>query len=102
MLKSRKTENLYHSMLRSITKQMAEVGCKWDVESWKNCLIFAFATETPEFKWEPYEIDPTFEGCKKIGNGVKSHRFTQEQASNFVAWLDCWAAERDIKLEKLA
>ena len=86
----------FHAIISDIAKQAEHYGAKWDVESWKRFLIDQFATETGI---HASKIAPSLDGHRLVQLGLQSRKFSKEQASQFVEWLEAWCAEKGIELE---
>jgi len=86
----------FHAIIADITKQAQHFGAKWDAESWKRFLIDQFATETG---LHASKIAPSLDGHRLVQLGLQSRKFTKDQASQFVDWLQAWCDEKGIELE---
>jgi len=86
----------FHAIIAQIAKETQHFGAKWDTESWKRFLIDQFATETG---LHASKIVPSLDGHRLVQLGLQSRKFTKDQASQFVDWLQAWCAEKGIELE---
>jgi len=86
----------FHAIIAQIAKETQHFGAKWDTESWKRFLIDQFATETG---LHASKIAPSLDGHRLVQLGLQSRKFTKDQASQFVDWLQAWCAEKGIELE---
>jgi len=86
----------FHAIIADIAKQAEHYGAKWDAESWKKFLIDQFITETGS---QASKIAPSLDGHRLVQLGFQSRKFTKDQASQFVDWLQAWCAEKGIELD---
>jgi len=86
----------FHAIIAQIAKETQHFGAKWDTESWKRFLIDQFATETG---LHASKIVLSLDGHRLVQLGLQSRKFTKDQASQFVDWLQAWCAEKGIELE---
>ena len=91
--KSREQEEKYHAMIGEIAKQAQHLGAKWDAESWKRLLVDQFCREN-DIKIGV--VIPNLSGDGIVQLGFQTRKFTKEQASEFVEWLNAWGAEHGI------
>ena len=91
--KSREQEEKYHAMIGEIAKQAQHLGAKWDAESWKRLLVDQFCRENDI---KTGVVIPNLSGDGIVQLGFQTRKFTKEQASEFVEWLNAWGAEHGI------
>jgi len=85
----------YHAMLGEIAEQASHLGSKWDCEDWKRLLVQEFCKE----KGLPAgRVVPNLSGDGICQLGQQTRHFTKEQASEFVEFLQAWAAENGVTL----
>lgn len=84
----------FHAMIGDIAKQMAEAGSSWTVEDWKRLLIDQFAADTDR---RIGSVVPSLDGQRVVQLGLQSKRFSVEEASEFIEWLEAWAAQKGIE-----
>lgn len=94
--KSRDQEEKYHAMIGEIAKQAQHLGAKWDAESWKRLLVWQFCNDTG---MDVGKIIPSLDGTGIVQLGQQTRKFTKEQASEFVEWLNAWGAEHGVVYE---
>lgn len=94
--KSRDQEEKYHAMIGEIAKQAQHLGAKWDAESWKRLLVWQFCNDTG---MDAGKIIPSLDGSGIVQLGQQTRKFTKEQASEFVEWLNAWGAEHGVVYE---
>ena len=91
--KSREQEEKYHAMIGEIAKQAEHFGSKWDAESWKRLLVDQFCKD---IGIKTGVVIPNLSGDGIVQLGMQTRKFTKEQASEFVEWLNAWGAEHGI------
>jgi hypothetical protein len=96
--KSRDQEEKYHAMIGEIAKQAQHLGAKWDAESWKRLLVDQFCRDN-DIKTSV--VIPNLSGDGIVQLGMQTRKFTKEQASEFVEWLNAWGAEHGITYSKI-
>jgi len=85
----------YHAIIGDIAKQAQHMGAKWDAEDWKRLLVQEFCKE----KLMPTSrIIPSLSGDGIVQLGQQTRKFTKEQASEFVEFLQAWAADNGVEL----
>lgn len=93
--KTREQEEKYHAMIGDIAKQAKHLGAKWSAEDWKRLLVDQYLREVENIQ---SKVVPNLDGSGIVQLGFQTRNFTKEQASEFVEWLDFWAAENGIDL----
>lgn len=93
--KSREQEKKYHAIIGDIAKQAQHMGSKWDAESWKRLLVWQFCKEK---EIDGGRIIPSLDMTGVVQLGQQTRNFTKEQASEFVEFLQAWAAENGLTL----
>ena len=96
--KSREQEEKYHAMIGEIAKQAQHLGAKWDAESWKRLLVDQFCRENDI---KTGVVIPNLSGDGIVQLGFQTRKFTKEQASEFVEWLNAWGAEHGITYSQI-
>lgn len=91
--KTRDQEEKYHAMIGEIAKQAEHFGSKWDAESWKRLLVDQFCKD---IGIKTGVVIPNLSGDGIVQLGMQTRKFTKEQASEFVEWLNAWGAENGI------
>jgi len=94
--KSREQEEKYHAMIGEIAKQAQHLGAKWDAESWKRLLVDQFCRNNDI---KTGVVIPNLSGDGIVQLGFQTRKFTKEQASEFVEWLNAWGAEHGVVYE---
>ena len=84
----------FHAMIGDIAQQMAQAGSSWTVEDWKRLLIDQFAADTDR---RIGSVVPSLDGQRVVQLGLQSKKFSVEEASEFIEWLDAWAAQKGIE-----
>ena len=85
----------YHAILGEIAEQASHLGSKWDAEDWKRLLVQEFCKE----KGLPAgRVIPNLSGDGICQLGQQTRHFTKEQASEFVEFLQAWAANNGVTL----
>jgi hypothetical protein len=95
--KSREQEEKYHAIIGDIAKQAQHMGAKWDVESWKRLLVWQFCKEK---QIDAGKIVPSLDMTGVVQLGQQTRKFTKEQASEFVEFLQAWAANNGVELNE--
>ena len=96
--KTRDQEEKYHAMIGEIAKQAEHFGSKWDAESWKRLLVDQFCKD---IGIKTGVVIPNLSGDGIVQLGMQTRKFTKEQASEFVEWLNAWGAEHGITYTKI-
>ena len=96
--KSREQEEKYHAMIGEIAKQAQHLGAKWDAESWKRLLVDQFCRDNDI---KTGVVIPNLSGDGIVQLGFQTRKFTKEQASEFVEWLNTWGAEHGITYSQI-
>ena len=95
--KTREQEKKYHAIIAEIAAQAQHLGSKWDSESWKRLLVQKFCKDVDIAS---NKIIPNLDGDGVIQLGFQTRRFTKDQASQFVEWLQAWAANNGVELSE--
>jgi hypothetical protein len=96
--KTRDQEEKYHAMIGEIAKQAEHFGSKWDAESWKRLLVDQFCKD---IGIKTGVVIPNLSGDGIVQLGMQTRKFTKEQASEFVEWLNAWGAEHGITYSQI-
>lgn len=94
--KSREQERLYHELIGQIAKQAQHLGAKWDAEDWKRLLVQEFCKEKG---LSSGRVIPNLSGDGICQLGQQTRKFTKEQASDFVEFLQAWGIANGITFE---
>jgi len=97
--KSREQEKLYHELIGQIAKQAQHMVAKWDAEDWKRLLVQEFCKENG---LSTGRVIPNLSGDGICQLGQQTRKFTKEQASMFVEFLQAWAANNGVELNEQA
>ena len=92
--KSREQEEKYHAIIGDIAKQAQHMGAKWDSETWKRLLVDKYCRETGLNS----QIMANLDNDGLVQLGFQTRKFTKEQASEFVEFLQAWAADNGVTL----
>ena len=95
--KSREQEEKYHAIIGDIAKQAQHMGAKWDAESWKRLLVWQFCKERDI---DAGKIVPSLDMTGVVQLGQQTRKFTKEQASEFVEFLQAWAINNGVTLNE--
>ena len=96
--KSRDQEEKYHAMIGEIAQQAQHLGAKWNAESWKRLLVEQFCKDNGI---KTGAVIPNLSGDGIVQLGMQTRKFTKEQASEFVEWLNAWGATNGIVYSKI-
>jgi len=91
--RSTEQNDMFHALIANIAKAMATVGSKWDADDWKRLLIDQWAHETGR---RIGKIAPSLDNERVVQLGLQSHKFTVEESSEFILWLEIWMVEKSI------
>ena len=83
----------FHAMIGQIGAVMRMAGSTWTDDDWKRLLIDQWAHETDR---KIGKVAPSLDGERVVQLGWQSHKFSTEDASEFIEWLYAWAAEKGI------
>ena len=86
----------FHAIISKIAKEAEHFGSTWDAESWKRFLIDQFASETG---LGGSKVVPSLDGSRIVQLGLQSRKFSKDQASQFVTWLEAWCADKGIEID---
>lgn len=85
----------FHAMISAIHKQMKQAGSSWSEDDWKRLLIDQWAHETNR---KIGRVAPSLDGERVVQLGCQSHKFTVEDASEFIEWLYAWATQKGMEI----
>jgi hypothetical protein len=85
--------DMFHALIANISKAMATAGSKWTPDDWKRLLIDQWAHETGR---KIGKVAPSLDGERVVQLGLQSHKFTVEESSEFITWLEVWMIEKSI------
>ena len=92
--KTRAQEEKYHAMIGEIAAQAKHLGATWGAEDWKRLLLDKFARETGRSHGK---VIPNLDGNGVVEVGILSRKFGLEDGSEFIEFLNAWAAEHGIE-----
>jgi len=95
--KSREQEEKYHAIIGDIAKQAQHMGAKWGAEDWKRLLVDQYSRDRMMYG---APILPNLDNTGIVQLGVQTRHFTKEQASDFVEFLQAWAADNGVTLNE--
>ena len=84
----------YHAMIGQIADQMGQAGSSWTAEDWKRLLIDQWASDTDR---RIGSVVPSLDGQRVVQLGLQSAKFSVADATEFIEWLDAWAAQKGIE-----
>jgi hypothetical protein len=84
----------FHAMIYHIANQMSEAGSTWSDEDWKRLLIDQWASDTNR---RIGSVVPSLDGQRVVQLGLQSAKFSVADATEFIEWLDAWAAQKGIE-----
>jgi hypothetical protein len=87
----------YHAIFGDIAKQAEHCGSKWDAEDWKRMLVWQYCKEK---QIEAGKVVPSLDMTGIVQLGQQTRKFTKEQASEFVEFLQAWAANNGVELNE--
>lgn len=97
--KTRAQEEKYHAMIGEIAAQAKHLGATWCAEDWKRLLLDKFARETGRSHGK---VIPNLDGNGVVEVGILSRKFGLEDGSEFIEFLNAWAAEHGVELAEVA
>jgi hypothetical protein len=86
----------FHKIIAEIATQAAHMGAKWSAADWKRLLLNLWAKETNRAGGR---IIPSLDGSGIVQLDVLSRDMSVDDASEFIEWLKCWAAENGVTLD---
>jgi len=95
--KSREQEKHYHAIINHIAKEATHLGAKWSTDDWKRFLVDQFSREHPNPD-KNGRIVPNLDGSGIVQLGEQTSQFTITRASEFISWLEAWAADKGIPI----
>lgn len=93
--RSTEQNDMFHALIHTIAKKMAEAGSQWSADDWKRLLIDQWAHETSR---KVGKVAPSLDGERVVQLGLQSHKFTVDESSEFIDWLIAWATEKGIEV----
>ena len=85
----------YHAMIAEIAQQAQHLGAKWSAEDWKRLLVDQFCKDSGISHGK---VIPSLDSSGIVQLGFQTRDFTKEQASEFVEFLQAWAAQNGVTL----
>lgn len=85
----------FHAMIGMVGAATRQAGSTWTDDDWKRLLIDQWAHETGR---KIGKVAPSLDGERVVQLGWQSHKFTSDDASEFIEWLYAWAAEKGIEI----
>lgn len=99
--KRREQEEKYHAMIGDIARQWQFMGRRMDADDAKRLLVDAFAKAMRD-AGTPLHHDgrvvPSLDGQRVVQLGIQTSKFYKAEASEFIEFLNAWAAENGIVL----
>jgi hypothetical protein len=97
--KSRDQERKYHAILRDIAEQSQHMGSVWDADDWKRLLVWQYCKEKAI---DSGKVVPSLDMTGVVQLGQQTRKFTKEQASEFVDYLNAWCVEHGVETNEKA
>ena len=94
--KTRQQEKLYHKLIGKVATRCRHLNCTYNEEDWKRILVDAYLRETNQ---QSGHVVPNLDGTGVVQLGLQTRRFTKEQASEFVTWLEAWCANNGVEID---
>jgi len=94
--RSNEQNEKFHAIIGDISKQAQHMGAKWSSEDWKRLLVDLFCKE---YNIGNGKVIPNLTGDGIVQLGFQTRKFTKEQASEFVEFLQAWAADNGVTLD---
>ena len=94
--KTRQQEKLYHKLIGKVATRCRHLNCIYNEEDWKRILVDAYLRETNQ---QSGQVIPNLDGTGVVQLGLQTRRFTKEQASEFVTWLEAWCANNGVEID---
>jgi hypothetical protein len=85
----------FHAMIGNIATEMRKVGSTWSDDDWKRLLIDQWAHETNR---KIGKVAPSLDGERVVQLGWQSHKFTVQEATEFIEWLYAWGVEKGLEI----
>lgn len=85
----------FHAMISAIAIAMRGAGSKWTDDDWKRLLIDQWAHDTGR---KIGRVAPSLDDERVVQLGWQSHKFTVNDAADFIEWLYSWACEKGIEI----
>jgi hypothetical protein len=95
--RSNEQNEKFHAIIGDIAKQAQHMGATWDAESWKRLLVWQYCKEK---QIDAGKIVPSLDMTGVVQLGQQTRKFTKEQASEFVEFLQAWAANNGVTLNE--
>lgn len=95
--KSYEQQKKFHAIIGEIAQQAQHLGSKWDAEDWKRLLVQSFYREQG---LDGGRIVPSLDGQGIVQLDFQTRRFSKERASQFIEWLQAWAAQNGVELSE--
>ena len=94
--RSNEQNEKFHAIIGDIAKQAQHMGAKWDAETWKRLLVDKYCREIGLNSQIMANLDS--DGLVQLG--FQTRKFTKEQASEFVEFLQAWAIDNGVTLNE--
>ena len=85
----------FHAMIGQVAAAMRQAGSTWSDDDWKRLLIDQWAADTNR---KIGRVAPSLDGERVVQLGFQSHKFTVEDASEFIEWLYAWATQKGLEI----
>jgi len=93
--RSNEQNEKFHAIIGDIAKQAQHMGAKWSAEDWKRLLVDQFCKDAGISHGK---VIPSLDSSGIVQLGFQTRDFTKEQASEFVEFLQAWAAQNGVTL----
>lgn len=95
--RSNEQNEKYHAIIGDIAKQAQHMGAKWSAEDWKRMLVWQYCKNN---QLDCGKVIPSLDMTGIVQLGIQTRKFTKEQASEFVEFLQAWCATNGIELNE--
>jgi hypothetical protein len=95
--RSNEQNEKYHAIIGDIAKQAQHMGAKWSAEDWKRMLVWQYCKDN---QLDCGKVIPSLDMTGIVQLGIQTRKFTKEQASEFVEFLQAWCATNGIELNE--
>ena len=86
--------DMFHAIIHQIYLAMRVAGSTWTADDWKRLLIDQWASDTNR---RIGSVVPSLDGQRVVQLGLQSAKFSVADATEFIEWLDAWAAQKGIE-----
>ena len=85
----------FHAMIGQVGAAMRQAGSTWSDDDWKRLLIDQWAADTDR---KIGRVAPSLDGERVVQLGFQSHKFTVEDATEFIESLYAWATQKGLEI----